>query len=683
MSSTIIPTNLPGPLDEIELKPLSPKQKKLIKPLITPGVKYVLASKLNNLTGGKFKCLRNWQESSGQALFQKIKDTMEPTIRTGIAQIKADVPGTLDGIKTASKEWVVDKAPAFLQGVVNSGVESVFEHCGLNQSVEVCKNFVSTTCNLLLQTDGTGQPQTVDRLLTIVGVTYNGNEDVKAIVDKTLASISKEFFEGILPKILSAKLGKFAGVAEKFVATLGVKNTVDNFLKERILEKQNPGEILSKGDVYEKLILKGTSIFVENRGSKDLNLDELLKDENLDESLRIQLNDLQKLYSASKLTKFAMSAENSLVPHVLSELKDKDILHMSNEDLKRVFANAGKAYVSEIGDRLVTTVKDYATSVGNAVVDTTKTALQMVGNGAKYIGNVVRNIRESVVDGWKNFWGGTSNSQDPIPEAEAKSKEAANSGIVASPAEKKSQITTNVSEEKELEDDFGEYLQALFSEKGEIEPSQRSVEQNSEQSSGVGGAILNGAAAVGNAVWNGATAVAPVVGNAALKTAEVGGKVVWEGAKLAAKGVAVAAPVVGNVAWEGAKLLGNGVWGLGKLAGNGIAGVYNWATGSSSEAEPEKADTASKNVETQNPTLVAEKNPENAAEIENISSEAKPEIVAPVAKSEEKPIPEDEVISAEVEDAPKESPAVKSPEMESSPEKTEDNRWFFQRWFGW
>ena len=79
MSSPISSAS-PNSIDSIDFKSVEQEMKTKSKQLILPGIKYVLVSQLNNFTGGKFKCLRNWQVSSGKALFQTINDAFSPIL---------------------------------------------------------------------------------------------------------------------------------------------------------------------------------------------------------------------------------------------------------------------------------------------------------------------------------------------------------------------------------------------------------------------------------------------------------------------------------------------------------------------------------------------------------------------------------------------------------------------------
>ena len=214
----------------------------------------------------------------------------------------------------------------------------------------------------------------------------------------------------------------------------------------------------------------------------------------------MQLKRLQRYYNDSRLTNFVVGAGYTLINRILERIKDKNVAEVPQEELVKILVDSAAFEGAYDAVNAVVTVATTATEVGGYIKDRAEKAINRVA--------------DTVEDGIafvKSFFG----------------------------LEEK---------EKELEDDYGKCLQALFSE--------RSVERKFEESTGIGGTILNGAAIAGKAVLNGAVAVAPAIGKVALGTAEVGGKILLG----CAKGLG---------------------WGLGKLA----VGIYNMATGSSSKSE--------------------------------------------------------------------------------------------------
>ena len=450
------------------LPPLPQKQRSEsdYESLIPPGIKHVLAVKLNNLTGGKFKCFRNWEESSGQALFNAIKKVYGRKV----------VDATLKTIEDKVNP-VLKNTQAWLGG--NGRIlQKVTESVGVDQSVKVCRKFTEVSC-LLLKQGEEGTTQNIDRLLTVVGVAYSGNENVKAIVDSILESYSRNFFEEVLPKMIRDLCGKFGGPVEALVVILGAKDIVVNFLKKWLLQDQNVEKVLQKGDVYQKLILMCIAKFfdINDQRVQDLKVQDLLADERLDKRVRAQLKRLLRYYSDSKLTQLGTKVGHFFIKRTLERLKNKDIGEISSEELKEGLIDAvtfDGAY-----NRAVE-VTSVATEIGNFVKDT----------------YIVKKVR-GVVRFAESFFTGEKT-------------------------------------EKKIEDDFSEYLQELFEE--------RVVEQKEEQSTSVWSAVAEDAITVGKGTWKMGKAVvkgsakvvevtAPVVGNALVGT----GKVAWWSLKFGGK----------------------------------------------------------------------------------------------------------------------------------------------------
>ena len=585
-------------LKNIEIKPLDEKGKAAVRSLIRPGLKYVFASAFNRFTGDKFQCFRNWQERSGKALWQSVNDAFSPIINEKLQQIKVDTPATLDGVKGGLIEYAEDKLNFLNQSWVEKGINFAFEKTGVNQSIEVAKTFVEIACDLLSHTEEGVLQQTVTRLLTIVGVLYSGNEDFKANIDELKNSLLHEFFkqDGILSHILKKELGKklshpekIVNLVEKLVVSLHIRNFADDFLTHTLLSKKSSTDVLKNGDVYEKLILKGVSIFVEIKEAKDLSLDELLEDKEFSGRLRRKILELQDLCKDSKLTQTVLRGENSLVDKLLKHFKGEDIIHMSNDRLQAILWCIGKEYVDEglgavrtnakeLLDKgaeavgtvfgtiyrksadVVSVVKEKAPEViENAVIDGATgigkvlgagvvagmNAVEMFGNGIVFVAVKA----EKVANFFKGLFGktesGKASSEASVVSAEAKPQDEVPAVKVdvdpatAVPARKvsvresdapatvkdaktekpESKRAEVLAAEKELEEDFGEYLQALFTEESKAESPKpeipktvgeqnaistsepRSVEQKEEESTSVLNVATNIAVATCKGIW--------------------------------------------------------------------------------------------------------------------------------------------------------------------------------------
>ena len=640
MPSTISISDLGGVQKALPLQPQKEGLELDYRSLIGPGIKHVLASKLNNLTGKKLKCLRNWEESSGEALLNTIKKVYGQKL----------IKNTVDGVNEVTQlviknvqKWVGENS-------------TITDLTGIDQSVKTCRKFVEVFCSLLTQGD-IGTTQNIDRLLTIIGGAYSGNEDVKDIVDKVLESYSKDFFENMLPDIIKDSCGVFAGPVEKFVGILGIKDVVDDFLRQRILQDQSVEKVLRGKDVYEKLVLNGVSTFVELKDAESLSLEGLLNDEKISNGLREQLLELQSLLANSKLSQFVLLVEKSSMSKLLVYLKDKDIIHMTKNDLKKVLSDMGGEYVYEgisavskaVGTVFGTIYRKSADVVSVVTGKAPEVLENALDAGAKGVGfvigkvlvagkMVVETLGEGIVRVAEKFdkssgkaeakpqdeapivTKSTEASADAIPgvgpvitatEREVSVREPDTPTIVKDAKTEVAETTPEDPEVGQLVDDFGEYLQVLFSEEPKAEtlktddpktvvtqnpepatsplekteptPEPKPVEQREvEQEEGESTSVMS-------AVGNVALESAKLVGKGVLKTAEVTGKVVVVATPVVTKVAVETVKVSGKVALKTAQIGGEALVGVARLGWFGIKALWNLATGPSAEPEPEKS----------------------------------------------------------------------------------------------
>ena len=649
MSPEILPTT-PKPtglLDEIHLKPLTQEQKALVKPLISPAIKHVLASKLNNLTRGKIKCIRNWQESSGKALLQKINDTFSPILQAKLQDQKLRIPEELFG---AARGVIVKKTCEPVGNVADWTSQAI-------GAKSFCEKFINVNCDILSQTENDVPPQTVNRLITIAGVAYSGNENVKAIIDTTKATVLEEIFkkDGILSKELNKKLGSFAKPVEKLIAVLGIKGTVDNFLTERVLQDKSVEKVLEKNDVYDKLILKGVSHFIEIHGGERLTLDDLLTDETLEPKIKEQLEELQKLQGGMLGRITGLLRPTSLTDKLLTRLKDKDILRMSREEMKEVLEGATDDYKAELKTgfedgvreqvgRLVTTLG----SAGTTIVGVLKRPLASICEAGKEVMRQVASCARSIFNwAWGNSKAKTEEELDKSPESPepTRAEQEIEETSVEVIAETENKNGKTAKEEMKLEEDFGEYLQNLFAEEPEDtskeEPSKIPTE-STEQNTDIGSVVLDkatGALALGlKGVGKTIETAAPAI--------EAVGKGVW---------------------WTGEKLVGLGKWMFGSSS-------KNEAETSSPENKEENKAEAAKPEETAEVPISEQQNlpkevdskavavqpnvVEDAKQITITPESEKIEIATPVTESKESPKTQEDGPSSEL----KEAPTEKTPE---------------------
>lgn len=448
---------------------------KSAKKLIAPGIKYFFAAKLNGFTGEKFKCLRNWEESSSRALLQAVNDKLSLVVNKLLLEKKSRVLEKL-------KEKLYAKTGT---GIVSECVRDV---SGLNQVFKICEDFFTVSCDLLMQTEEGAPPQTINRLLTITGVLYKENVDVRKII----GSLSQHFFTERLPAVLKAlkeKHGKLGGLAEKFVTILGVKGLVDRFLKTCVFEnsKFSAEEIKNKGDVYEKLILKGVSKFVDIKGSDELDLDTILKSRKLAPEIKTQIKAFKDSYSKSGLLKvgqLAVGSEKIFMQTFLSKIKDKDItkLFKKSEDNKD-----NKDNEDSLEGILIDTIEECLLMQAQSAVSAAETGLVNLG---RVLVSGVEIVHEGISKLWNTFLGSNDNKigeQNPVPKAQREVKTEERTVPKRFETSKK---------EEDLLEACDEFVTKSLNEG-------QTVEQKPEESTGILTVFCN----AGNAVWKGAKAV--------------------------------------------------------------------------------------------------------------------------------------------------------------------------------
>ena len=517
------------------------------KPLIKTGLKHFLASKLNGFTGGKFKCLRNWEGETAATLLQSINKTFSPIVTRELQKIQGEVPKKINEVYVGLKKQAEEKAGMIMpESWGKAVVDNIARWSGIEASQDICQKFLTLACDVIIQ----DSDQTVNRLLTIAGVLYTGDirpveeggavsqTQINTFIEKFKEECLNHFFlthkgpdgrdqPSILSNILRSKLGentRLLGFIEKFVIGLNVKDFVDNFLTKHILIEKRFKAFGPVGEGYEKLILKGVSIFVDNKKGDALKLDTFLNDFFISSSIKRQLDELSMAYEGSKLSQVTTVAGKAFLPALLKRLNDQEsILNMPKEALKGCLIEAGKeagvVLVSEGAIKTVEFLKDSATSLSS----------RLVKIGAK-IGEVVSDFYTRGVDAGIAFWNWVR-GKDQKEEAK-QAKEAEKDFRVA------------IKDYEMLEEEIDDFIKGITEEAistsaseavSNTSPVRREVEQKEEESTSVMGAVSEVAAGV-------------------------------------VKGT-------GKVAWWCVK-------GLCRVAAAAATGVYKCVAGSSAEAEP-------------------------------------------------------------------------------------------------
>ena len=293
--------------------------KDVIKPLIIPVIKHILAAKFNRLTGKKFECVRNWEAKSAKCLIATLDKVVAGKVNNKLLQKRDKIEGKF-------KKLIPEDGTGKLQGVLPKAF-------GVDKSLDVCGQFISTTIALLTEVGENGQPQTISRLCAIAGILCSQNEDIKDFAEKTIKGFTKKFFEESLYKILAKKCGnKFAGFVCKFVMILGAKDMVDNFLEGQIIKNPNLSEksIKEYGTDQEKLVLEAVN-YLSKKGKLESNCDEasmlekILSNNKLSEGVRNQLSELKTTYESSKLAQGLVGVGKDFLPEILEKLRTSNV----------------------------------------------------------------------------------------------------------------------------------------------------------------------------------------------------------------------------------------------------------------------------------------------------------------------------------------------------------------------
>ncbi|MGX8716713.1 MAG: hypothetical protein ACSW8C_01840, partial [bacterium] len=595
---TLRPSELPKTNQEAK------SQKLDCKPLISATIKYFLATKLSE----KFGCFRGWEENSGKALFDNIKKVygqkLVDTTVNSVTQIKPQ----LDDIQKSLNSKVT---------------ETIADFTGINQSVEVCREFLETVCSLLSEEEA-GTTQTVDRLFTIAGVAYSENENIKSIVNKLLEFYSNKFFAEMLPKLIKDNCGIFAGPVEKLVTGLKAKDIVEEFLKERILNDYSSEKVLAEGDVYQKLILKGVKFIVTKKQDESQNeqtpneqipkLEVLLKDTSLSKRVNTQLQKLKTLYEGSNLTQSAMW----MVPWLLERLAGvKNIANMSADELNNILGDLKQETINRVAGAGAAKVG----GVAKTALDATAVGLgTVVGTGIRYgkdvlkkggeilseagskgadlakkslnatavatgtvVGATYRYVKEGVC--WLGSFIGLCSSES-TPEADTAQKEPNPQDEV--PAESKStEAPAGVVPDVKVNAESATAMSTRKVSVRKTDAPKAKTAKSESKSAEVLDAEKKLEDDFGEYLQELFKEESPAQKSVEQKDEEGAGIVATiasatvKGAKKVGNGVGVVAPVVGKaalktaeiggkVAWEGTKLLSRGVLGAVKLAGRGV-----------------------------------------------------------------------------------------------------------------
>ena len=333
------------------------------------GIKYVIANFLNEKTGGKFSFLRNWKENSADQLLMQINDVFSENIAEQIKQYADNAQKWVNETKTVKLMKRFDSTNAF----VDLGQKSL-QYCS----------------DLLIGPTNNKNPQTVNRLFAIMGTLYQENAVLKPVMDQVKNDIlqlafSKETIENVFDKLNLKFLSK---PANKLIALLGLKDKVDNYFSDKILNNKEYN--LNKKDLVnaeEILLYKTLSFFSQYNGDKwsDEDIKKLFgetKDPFL-KGLLENYEEVEKLYQNSRL----MNA----IANVGAKICTTDFLRFILNEISTGQHPSAEAFVDQL--------KDPCTNA-NARLDwvaISKAVGEEVGNLAIGLGKDIANVGLEVV----------------------------------------------------------------------------------------------------------------------------------------------------------------------------------------------------------------------------------------------------------------------------------------------
>ena len=374
------------------------------------GIKYIIANFLNEKTGGKFSFLRNWKENSANQLLMQMNDVFSENIADQIKQYANEAQKWVNGSETIKLMQRFDSTNAF---------------------VEIGQKSLQYCSDLLTGPTNNQNPQTVNKLFAIMGTLYQENAVLKPVMDQVKNDIlqlafSKETIENVFDKLNLKFLSK---PANRLIALLGLKDKVDNFFTDKILNNKdfnlNKKELVNAEEI---LLYKTLSFFSQYNGDKwsDEKIKELFgetKDPFLKGLLK-NYEEVEKLYQNSRLMNAianvgAKICTTDFLRFILNEISTGQ--HPSAEafvdQLKDPCTNANarldwvaisKAVGEEVGNLAIGLGKDIANGTGEAVKKIANKAIEVGSNLADNVINVVNQapeVAKEIVDEYNNIGG--------------------------------------------------------------------------------------------------------------------------------------------------------------------------------------------------------------------------------------------------------------------------------------
>lgn len=359
------------------------------------GIKYIIADFLNEKTGGKFSFLRNWKENSANNLLAQMNDAFSENIAEYIKEYANKAQSWTGKSETIKLMKRFDSTNAFVE---------------LGQkSLQYCSDLLTGPAN---NTD----PQTVHRLFSITGTLYQENKVLKPVMDQVKNDILQlAFSEKTIENVFNQLNLKFLSKpANRLIALLGIKDKVDNFFTDKILNNKDYN--LNKKDLVnaeEILLYKTLSFFANYNGDKwsDDDIKKLFgetKDPFL-KGLLENYEEVENLYQNSKLMKIlswrgAKICKTDFLNSILKNISSKKPQDVDSDPSKN------ESFVDKL-EKACTKANKYLDKL-----ETSKTyfikgcelGIKKAGDGANIVFEIVKQtpqVAKEIVDGYNNMGG--------------------------------------------------------------------------------------------------------------------------------------------------------------------------------------------------------------------------------------------------------------------------------------
>lgn len=352
------------------------------------GIKYLIASFLNEKTGGKFSFLRNWEDNSANHLLEQVNQHFSGMLAEKIKQCANNAQSWADTSKAINCMKCCNTTKAF---------------------VDLGEKSLQYLSDLLTGSEKNQNPQTVNRLLTITGTLYQENQVLRAAMDHIKDEVLKLAFseKNIENLFNNLNLKIFSKPAQKLIVLLGVKDKIDAFLTKKILDNKEFN--LNKKDLVkteEKLLYKTLSFFSNYNGEKwsDDDIKSLFEktDDPWLKGLLQNYQAIENLYQDSRLMNLiSKGGANFCTDKILINIFDAIALGKSIDksiflDLGHKIKQIGSEKISDTIEKVEENIENIKEKVKEVAVNVKEKVEENIENVTGVIQSVAKDVKEGI-----------------------------------------------------------------------------------------------------------------------------------------------------------------------------------------------------------------------------------------------------------------------------------------------